>query len=88
MTVKELQTHIGCLIRIKNKIYWYGGRGWDEDAEKLCILLNSKSLSSPEGGRCAATCAIATSPQYALQLLIESEIEWVWACDNSFEIVK
>ena len=87
MTVEELRNHIGDLIRIKTELYWYGGRGWDEDAEKLCILLNSKSLSSPEGGRCAATCAVP-SPQYALQLLIESEIQWVWACDNSFEIVK
>ena len=87
MTVEELRNYIGNLVRIKNKIYWYGGRGWDEDAEKLCVLLNSKSLSSTEGGRSEGTCAI-DSPQYALQLLIDTEIQWIWACNDSFEIIK
>lgn len=87
MTIKELETHIGSLIHIKTQLYWYGVQGWDENSDRFCILLDSKSISSPEGGRFMATCALS-SPKYVLQLLIDDEPWWVAACDDSYEIVE
>jgi len=86
MTLEELKTHIGSLVHVKTALYWYGGRGWDENSDRFCILLDSKSISSVGGGTFAATCALS-APEYVLQLLIDDEPQWVAASDDSYEIV-
>ena len=40
---KELRAHRGGLLRLKTALYWYGGRGWDERLDRVCLLLDAKT---------------------------------------------
>ena len=89
MTIEELRTHVGRLIRIKTELYWNegGGRGWDGVPERLCILLDVADrryvrpvwVASDGYGRLANRC---------LYLLIDEKPQWIALKKESFEFVK
>lgn len=88
MTIEELRSHIGCLIRIKTELYWYGGgRSWDGVPERLCILLDVADrryvrpnwVATDGWGRLANRC---------LYLLIDEQPQWIALKKESFELVK
>lgn len=89
MTIKELRTHIGCLVRIKTELYWHegGAKGWDGITERFCVLLAVADrrydqpiwVASDGRGRLADRC---------LHLLIDEQPRWISLNKESFELVK
>jgi len=47
MTLLErLQSHKGGLLRIKSRLFWYDGRGWDKNPGRICLILDAAVLAA------------------------------------------
>ena len=42
--LRRLNDHIGGLIRLNVKIFWWGGRGWDNETDRICLLLETSNM--------------------------------------------
>ena len=41
--LSDLKAHAGGLVRLNVKIFWWGGRGWDNETDTICLLLETSS---------------------------------------------
>lgn len=89
MTIEELRSHIGCLIHLKARLYWFNQGSWDNVPERFCILLGvgtSISYSACPGSASDATDRRGNNCY--LHLLIDGRPAWIGLNKKSFEVVK
>lgn len=84
--LEKLQSHKGGLIKLKTELYWYGGRGWDENPGRVCLLLDSHSLGSvPEAS--ASSAPFSRREAWDVHLLIDGSPQWVWMEEKDVELL-
>ena len=95
MTLLErLQSHKGSLIKLKTELFWYGGRGWDENPGRVCLILDAARgtianvatagiAAGTRGGGVVATLAA----RVAALLLIDGSPQWVWVAEADVELL-
>jgi hypothetical protein len=91
--LEDLTAHKGGLILLKTELYWYGGRGWDRNPGRICLLMDS--VLTPTGG--AAPVAAARGDGRAGRgggsfggaacLLIDGCPHWVWIAPADVELL-
>jgi len=84
MTLLErLQSHKGGLIKLKTELFWYDGRGHDEDPGRFCLLLDAVA----DTAAAAASSPAATHAPIVALLLIEGQPQWVWVAEQDVEVI-
>jgi len=80
--LEELQAHKGGLIRLKDGLFWYGGRGLDGVQDRICLLMDSVHpfaatvAFEPRGATEATAC-----------LLIDGRPHWVCIAPVDVELL-
>ena len=100
MTLFErLQAHRGGLIRIKTQLFWYGGRGWDGNPGRLCLVLDATAYTAgvraAEAAEAAAIAAAAFTADVVRRaavcastlLLVDGAPHWVWVAAEDIELL-
>ena len=72
--LEQLQSHKGGLLRLKTELYWYGGRGYDGNPGRVCLILDTAA-------------ARGTTADYATLLLIDGAPHWVWIVEQDVELL-
>ena len=91
--LEALQAHRGGLIRLNAELYWYGGRGYDGNPGRICLLLDTAATSSTTITAGAPTAAritgadVRTGFGVEAYLLIDGSPQWVWVADKAIEIL-
>jgi hypothetical protein len=55
----KLQAHKGGLIQLKTQLYWYGGRGYDNNPGRICLILDAAAHLTTPNTAAATTAADA-----------------------------
>ena len=86
---KILQTRKGGLIRLKTQLYWYGGRGWDGNPGRICLLLGGGVTAALARTKTAATRGSTSGEHHAVtaHLLIDGSPHWVWVVQEDVELL-
>ena len=90
MTLLErLQPHKGSLIKLKTELFWYGGRGWDENPGRVCLLLDAAATEIAYGSTVlqAHTGATHTALAATAYLLIDGSPRWVWVAEEDVALL-
>jgi hypothetical protein len=92
--LEQLQSHRGGLIRLKTQLFWYGGRGWDVNPGRVCLLLDSvgtdasTTATTAAARRSASNAAVRPSTAAAAaHLLIDGTPHWVWVVEQDVELL-
>lgn len=84
VSLSDLKAHVGELLRLKTRIFWWGDRGWDAETDRICLLLDV----SKEFVTCAGvTEAIAASGYYFVSLLVDGTPRWIKIHMDDFELI-
>ena len=83
--LEQLQSHKGGLLRLKTELYWYGGRGYDGNPGRVCLILDTAATRRSAATRTAA--ARGTTADYATLLLIDGSPHWVWMAAEDVELL-
>jgi len=81
--LEQLQSHRGCLLRLKTEIFWHGGRGHDNFPGRVCLLLDA---SDGDGALVVGSTTTACAPRAGL-LLIDGQPQWIWVAENDIEVI-
>ena len=84
--LETLQTHKGSLIKLKTELYWYGGRGYDGNPGRICLLLDVSAAGVGDGRSAARTSTNAHTD--AAYLLIDGLPYWVWVAEADVEVLN
>jgi hypothetical protein len=97
--LETLHANLGCLLRLKSELYWYGGRGWDGNSDRICLILNV-SGATVAAGRIAEAVAVARfdpldivswspSPNQTavVLLIIDGSPKWVCVNEKTCELL-
>lgn len=86
--LERLKSHKGSLIKLETELYWYGGRSWDGNPGRVCLLLDASFSQTDGDARRSAAVRTATS-FYALPalLLIDGSPKWVWVNEEDVELL-
>lgn len=82
--LEQLQAHKGGLIQLKSQLYWYGGRGYDGNPGRVCLILDAATTTP--GDATAATAAVTTAAA-AAYLLLDGSPQWVWVAKEDMELL-
>jgi len=97
---EQLQSHRGGLIRLKTELYWYYGRGWDNNPGRICLLLDVATAAALElavdraAPAARTTAASAPFAAFAAEadpgalLLIDGQPQWVWLAEQDVEVIN
>jgi hypothetical protein len=91
----NLQSHKGGLIKLKTQLYWYDGRGWDNNPGRICLLLDAEAVTTFTGlaapaataAGALATAAAAAPAATAARLLIEGQPQWIWLAEKDIDLL-
>ena len=84
--LEQLQSHAGGLVKIKTRLFWHGGRGWDGTPDRICLILDAASTPDPTAA--ADTDAVDDGrPAAAALLLIDGAPHWVWVAQEDVEVL-
>ena len=87
MTLLErLQSHKGGLLRIRSELYWYDGRGWDNNPGRVCLILGATPATRVVA--VAAPAAAAAARIAAVLLLIDCCPQWIWVSEADVEVLE
>lgn len=89
MTLLEtLKHHKGGLLRIKSDLFWYHGRGWEQNPGRICLVLDA-ATKAPTLVAASARRAMFTelSNRLAACLLIDGAPHWAWVSDDDVEVI-
>ena len=86
--LEQLQSHKGGLIRLKTQLYWYGGRGYDGNPGRVCLLLDAVADGDAKvPWKAPSTAGANTNPGPAAHLLIDGTPHWVWMAAEDVELL-
>jgi len=80
--LEQLQAHKGGLIQLKSQLYWYGGRGYDGNPGRVCLILDAAASAATKPT--ARACSIAGAVAY---LLLDGSPQWVWVAKEDMELL-
>ena len=83
--LEQLRIHVGGLVRLKDELFWYGGRGWDGITGRVCLLLDAAPARSAPFAQATATATGAGAA--AALLLVDGAPRWVWVGADDLEIL-
>ena len=91
MTLLErLQTHKGSLIRLKTQLFWYGGRGYDKNPGRICLILDVPTHQG-EAARTAVArgrlLRASSGTTAGACLLIEEVQQLIWLVEEDVEFI-
>ena len=87
---QHLQSHKGGLIRLKTQLFWYGGRGYDKNPGRICLILDvpthqgDAARTSTARGRLLSA---ATGTTAGACLLIEEVPQLIWLVEEDVEFI-
>jgi hypothetical protein len=82
----NLQSHKGGLIHLKTQLYWYKGRGWDNNPGRICLLLDATTAAESQPP--SATCDLRDGADHAdALLLIDRKLQWVWVAERDIDLL-
>jgi len=89
--LEQLQAHKGGLIQLKSQLYWYGGRGYDGNPGRVCLILDAAARSRtaatvPMRASAAATNTVTATVAVAY-LLLDGSPQWVWVAKADVELL-
>jgi len=80
--LEQLQAHKGGLIQLKSQLYWHGGRGYDGNPGRVCLILDAAVT---------AAAAVVTERYQAgaaaAYLLLDGSPQWVWVAKADVELL-
>ena len=85
--LEQLQSRRGGLIRLKTELYWYGGRGYDGNPGRVCLILDTAADVDAKVLWKAPSTAAARTPGPAALLLIDGSPHWVWVAESDVELL-
>jgi len=85
--LQTLRAHRGGLLRIKNQLYWYGGRGWDGTPDRICLVLDAGNAYRSAGSFARATTEALRSASVVALLLIDGCPHWIWVANEDVELI-
>jgi len=83
--LEQLQTSKGGLLRLKTELYWYGGRGRDNNPGRACLLLDAAAATAAVIAARAHTAS--ADPRALALLLIDGQPSWVWISEKDVEVM-
>ncbi len=83
--LQKLQTHKGCLLRLKTQLYWYGERGYDNTPGRVCLILDAAAGFDPITA--AVTTSVRSKTPTAAFLLVDGSPHWVWVAKEDVELL-
>lgn len=85
--LEQLQSHKGGLLRLKTELYWYGGRGWDKNPGRICLILDAAGPATRTTAVTTAGADAVRSTTAAALLLIDGSPHWVWMAAEDVELI-
>ena len=85
--LEQLQFHAGGLVKIKTRLFWHGGRGWDGTPDRICLILDAASTPDPTAAAAIDARLVERGPAAAALLLIDGAPHWVWVAQEDVEIL-
>ena len=98
--LEQLQSHKGGLLRLKTQLYWYDGRGYDNNFGRVCLILDATTgtaarrtaaarTTTTAARRTAATTTVrpSTAAEAAAFLLIDGQSQWVLVAEKDVELL-
>lgn len=90
--LEKLQNHHGRLLRLRSDLYWYDGRGWDNNPDQICLVLNAKDLgnkgyANTEGVVARSRRTTVSSATADVRLLIDGSPQMVWLEEQDVEFL-
>jgi len=79
---EQLQSHKGGLLHLKTQLFWYDGRGYDNNPGRICLILDAAATAVP-----AAAAISAAAAEAATLLLIDGSPQWVWVAGQDIEVI-
>ncbi len=84
----NLQFHKGALLRLKTQLFWHGGRGWDKNPGRICLILGAADTTVGGGVVVlAAGAAACAARRVAAHLLIDGSPQGVWVTEEDVEVI-
>jgi len=86
--IKTLQAHRGELIQLKDQLFWFGGRGWDGQPGRICLILDVGGEPVDNIVKDVdVDAAISLGYDAVVQLLIEGSPKWVYVNKQSVQFI-
>ena len=85
---EQLMARKGGLLRLKSEILWLGGRGWDDNPGRVCLLVDFEidSYKNSDGGVYGALRA-GPHPHNVVALLIDESLRWIRVAETDVEFL-
>jgi len=83
--LEQLQTHKGGLLRLKNQLYWYNGRGYDNNPGRICLILDAAIVASAKNAAATSVAKWTRPPGVSALLLVDGSPHWVWVAEEDIE---
>jgi hypothetical protein len=87
--LQTLQTHLGGLIRINAKLFWYD-RGYDHEPGRIYLLLDAVEAGIPKLDAITTPIPVSMSvyaDAVAILLLVDGQSRWVRATEKHVELL-
>jgi len=88
--LEQIQAHKGGLICLKTQLYWYGGRGYDKNPGRVCLILDAATVATAAAAGAAARTAARTAATGAIAaalLLVDGSPQWIWVAEEDVELL-
>jgi hypothetical protein len=88
--LETLKSNRGGLIRLKSQLWWYNGRGWDNNPGRVCLIIDA---TAPDACVSDASVPGALSEfnlgmiVVSVLLLIDGSHKWVWINEQNCELL-
>ena len=83
----NLRTHKGGLLQLKSQLYWYNGRGWDKNSDRICVILDAASTTATTSARSYSSVKRSATGA-AVLLLIDGSLKWIWVAEQDMELIS
>lgn len=87
VSLSDLKAHVGELLRLKTRIYWWGDRGWDAETDRIYLLLDASKEFVTCVGVTEAIAASGYSGYYYVSVLVDGIPRWIQTHMNDFELI-
>ena len=84
--LETLQARKGRLLRIKTELFWYGGRVWDKNPGRVCLILGAAAYARATAATTITVAAVGDEA-VAAYLLIDGSTHWVWMAEQDVELL-
>jgi hypothetical protein len=78
---EKLQARVGSLVRVPNIFWLVDGSGWDNDLDRVSVLLDAKPLDHQLRDGSTGRVSLGL-PGASVQLLISGNLRWVWVAES------